>query len=79
MRGVCEEEAHNEAWLEVDFAERYRAHLASDADAAVALDALAERVRDGEDVALVCFENTDKKRCHRTILRDVLEARLDGD
>jgi uncharacterized protein YeaO (DUF488 family) len=76
MRGICEAEAHNEAWQEVNFAERYRGHLESDAEAAVALEALAERVRDGEDVALVCFENTEKKRCHRTILRDVLEAWL---
>jgi len=76
MRGVCEAEAHDEAWLEAEFAERYREHLASDADAAVALVSLAERVRDGESVALVCFENTDEKRCHRTILREVLESRL---
>lgn len=76
MRGVCEREAHNEAWLEVDFAERYRTHLESDADAAVALESLAERVRDGETLALVCFENTEKKRCHRIVLRDVLESRL---
>ncbi|WP_323674815.1 DUF488 domain-containing protein [Halorubellus sp. PRR65] len=79
MRGVCEREAHNEAWLETDFAARYRAHLESDADAAVALESLAERVRDGEPVALVCFENTDTKRCHRTILRDVIESRLAAD
>jgi uncharacterized protein YeaO (DUF488 family) len=78
LRGVCEREAHNEAWLEADFAERYRAHLESDADAAVALESLAERVRNGETVALVCFENTEKKRCHRTILRAVLESRLGG-
>nr|WP_240148889.1 DUF488 domain-containing protein [Halorubellus sp. JP-L1] len=78
MAGVCEEEAHNEAWLEAEFSDRYRSHLESDADATVALSELAERVRDGEDVALVCFENTDKKRCHRTILRDVLESRFDG-
>jgi uncharacterized protein YeaO (DUF488 family) len=78
MAGVCEAEAHNEAWLAVDFAARYRDHLAADDAAAAALDALEGRVRDGETVALVCFENTDKKRCHRTVLRDVLEARLDG-
>ncbi|WIV68714.1 hypothetical protein [Natrialbaceae archaeon AArc-T1-2] len=33
---------------------------------------------DGESLALVCDENTEKKRCHRTILRDVLEDRLAG-
>lgn len=79
MRGVCEREAHNQAWADADFEERYRAHLESDAEAAVALAELADRVREGEDVALVCFENTDKKRCHRTVLREELEARIDGD
>jgi len=79
MAGVCEAEAHNEAWLETDFAARYREHLRTDDAARSALENLAERVRGGESVALVCYENTEKKRCHRTILRDVLESRLADD
>lgn len=76
MQGVCSEEAHNQAWAATDFAARYRDHVDSDVDAQAAVDSLVERVRDGESIALVCFENTEKKRCHRTILRDVLESRL---
>lgn len=76
MQGLCSEGAHNEAWAATDFADRYREHIASNADAQAAVDALVDRVRGGESIALVCFENTDKKRCHRTILRDVLESRL---
>jgi uncharacterized protein YeaO (DUF488 family) len=77
MQGICSEEAHNQAWEATDFAERYREHLASDADAQDAVDTLVDRVRDGESIALVCFENTDQKRCHRTILKGVLGSRLD--
>lgn len=74
MRGVCEEEAHNAAWGDLDFEERYREFLESDSDARDAVVALRERLDSGEDLALVCFENTAKKRCHRTILREVVEG-----
>jgi uncharacterized protein YeaO (DUF488 family) len=75
MAGMCDTGAHNTAWEETDFEERYRAYLAEDADAQAALEALRERVRDGEDVALVCYE-ADDKRCHRHALREVLREGL---
>lgn len=75
LQGLCDEGAHNAAWEELDFEERYRDYLSTDEPAANALDALADRLEEGEDVVLVCFENTAKKRCHRTVLRDVLESR----
>ena len=73
-QGMCDEGAHNAAWEELDFEERYREHLETGAarDAVDELDALLES---GADVALVCYENTERKRCHRTILRDVLARR----
>ncbi|WP_435345015.1 DUF488 domain-containing protein [Haloarchaeobius sp. HRN-SO-5] len=74
MQGMCDEGAHNAAWDETDFEARYRAHLDADESARDAVSRLAERLRAGEDVALVCFENTNKKRCHRTTLREVLES-----
>lgn len=74
MQGLCEEGAHNAAWDEVDFERRYRAHLEDDPAAEAALAELADLLAAGEDVALVCYENTNKKRCHRTVLRNVLEA-----
>ena len=76
--GLCEEGAHNAAWDRVDFERRYRDHLASDPDAGAAVGALRTDLAAGDDVALVCFENTAKKRCHRTVLRDVVETG-DGD
>ncbi|WP_246308159.1 DUF488 family protein, N3 subclade [Halorarum salinum] len=73
IAGFCEEEAHNAAWDRADFADRYRDHLADSAEATAAVDGLRNALEDGEDVALVCYENTGKKRCHRTLLREELE------
>lgn len=78
MAGMCERGAHNAAFEESDFEARYREHLAADGDARAALEALRERVRNGEDVALVCFE-ADDKRCHRHALREVLLEGLPAD
>ena len=72
LQGMCDEGAHNAAWEELDFAERYRDHLDTD-EARAAISELSDLLDSGTDVALVCYENTDSKRCHRTILRDVLE------
>ncbi|MDS0281425.1 DUF488 family protein [Haloarcula onubensis] len=76
LQGLCEEGAHNAAWDETEFESRYLAHLA-DAAPRRALDDLTDRVADGEDVVLVCFEG-ERKRCHRTLLRDRLRDRVDG-
>lgn len=74
LAGFCDEEAHNAAWNEVEFSTRYREHLdAPDADDA--LNCLAERVRNGEDLVLVCFEGDDK-RCHRHLLVQELRDRV---
>lgn len=78
MSGICDEEAHNAAWDAADFAARYRAHLDESEDASRALEELRNRLADGEVLALVCYENTEKKRCHRTILRERIEALPDA-
>ncbi|WP_436924391.1 DUF488 domain-containing protein [Halosimplex amylolyticum] len=74
LQGLCDEEAHNAAWTETDFEARYREHLATDDAARDAVDSLAEEVKDGGSVALVCFEG-ESKRCHRRILDDVIRDR----
>ena len=71
LDGMCDEGAHNATWEELDFEERYREYLGTD-EARAALTELRAALADGTHIALVCYENTDKKRCHRTILRDVL-------
>ncbi|AGB31126.1 hypothetical protein C488_01844 [Natrinema pellirubrum DSM 15624] len=73
MQGLCEEGAHNAAWDRVGFGDAYRDHLESDDSARAAVETLSERLAAGESLALVCYENTEKKRCHRTILREYLE------
>ncbi len=73
MQGLCEEGAHNAAWEQVGFGEAYRDYLEDDGDARAAIEALSDRLAAGESLALVCYENTEKKRCHRTILREHLE------
>lgn len=75
MRGMCDEGAHNAAWSESNFERRYREYLDANDDARDALEALLDRVADGEDIALVCFEG-DGKRCHRHELCDRVTARL---
>jgi uncharacterized protein YeaO (DUF488 family) len=72
MQGLCTEGAHNAAWDELDFAARYRDHLNDAPAAREALDALEQRLAAGEDLVLVCYENTEQKRCHRTLLMDEL-------
>jgi uncharacterized protein YeaO (DUF488 family) len=74
--GLDDADAHNAAWEDVDFEPRYREHLNTTPDAHAALENLRERLRASENLVLVCYENTEKKRCHRTILRDELEERL---
>ena len=73
--GVPDAEAHNRAMEASDYDERYRAHLETP-EAQAALEALLERIEAGEDIVLVCYENTEDKRCHRTLLREWIEARL---
>lgn len=73
MRGMCDEGAHNAAWEELGFEERYQEHLDA-SDAQTALSELADRITGGEDVALVCYEG-DSKRCHRHTLKEELETR----
>lgn len=74
MQGLCEEGAHNAAWDQVGFGEAYREYLEDSDEARAAVASLEDRLSSGESLALVCFENTEKKRCHRTVLGEFLEA-----
>ncbi|MDZ7850171.1 MAG: DUF488 family protein [Halodesulfurarchaeum sp.] len=74
--GLPDAEAHNRALEAIDYRERYLDYLENSAAAREAIESI-EAVREaGTDVVLVCYENTDEKRCHRTILREAIEARL---
>ncbi len=75
--GVRDVAAIRQAWDDADFAAGYRVYLDEDPEAAAALEALAGRVEDGEDVALVCYESPEKP-CHRHLLRERLAERVDA-
>lgn len=77
--GLDDVAAHNDAWDEVDYDVRYRGHIEKDDDARAAVRELADRLRDGQPIALVCYEAPEKE-CHRHLLRDALaaEAGLEG-
>jgi len=75
MTGMSETGAHNAAFEETDFESRYREYLGEDPEAQAAVETLGDRVRNGEAIALVCFE-ADDKACHRHTLLDVLRDGL---
>lgn len=75
--GHSGEAAHNQAWTDVDYERRYREHIEKSPDAQAAVDELLDRVDSGTHIALVCYENTEHKRCHRTALRAYLETELE--
>lgn len=70
--GLCKSGAHNAAWDCVDFAERYRDHLATDADARTAIDAVRGGLAAGVNVVLVGPDPVRELRSHRTVLRAVI-------
>ena len=72
--GLGDAEAHNRAMYDVDLDARYLAYLDNAEEAREAMADLRDRLDAGEDVALVCYENTEHKRCHRTLLRERLES-----
>jgi uncharacterized protein YeaO (DUF488 family) len=76
-RDVDDAAAHNRAMDDVDFEARYLDYLRESCEARAAIDALRDRLEAGSDVALVCYENTEEKRCHRTTLREYVER--DGE
>ncbi len=69
-RGIDEVAAHNRAMVDERYASRYRRHLDRSEDARAAIEDIRRTLQSGQHVALVCFENTEEKGCHRTILRE---------
>jgi hypothetical protein len=76
MQGLCDEGAHNAAWEEIGFDERYRAYLKETTEVQKVISELVDRLHAHEELILICYENTDQKRCHRTLLREYLTAQL---
>jgi uncharacterized protein YeaO (DUF488 family) len=71
-------ELHAE-WYKVGmtFAEFKRRYLAEMKSQAERIDALARRVAGGETITLLCSKAcTDAERCHRMLLKGLIEKRL---
>ncbi|MFB6192270.1 MAG: DUF488 family protein [Haloarculaceae archaeon] len=73
--GTPDAEAHNRALDDVDYVDRYLSYLDASREARAAVRYVDRRLERGEDVVLVCYENTDEKRCHRTLLADHIRDR----
>jgi hypothetical protein len=76
IQGMCDEGAHNAAWEELGFEERYQEHIETSEVASETIDDLVSQIQSGDDIVLVCFED-ENKRCHRHELVSIIEDRLD--
>lgn len=70
---LSDAESHNRALERLDFDRRYREHLRQSERAQARMDQIRQWASEWT-VWLVCFENTEKKRCHRTTLREIIEG-----
>lgn len=76
--GLSDATAHNRALAELDYRDRYLDYVKNSEDAQAAIQDIKELRADGQDVVLVCYENTTEKRCHRTILKAYIAGRTEG-
>lgn len=68
-------ECHNKAYLKCDFDKAFESHVRYNEDAKEKVEEIANRVQDGEEVVLVCFEESPK-RCHRHKLKEIIESEI---
>lgn len=64
--------AHNRAFEDVRYEQRFRSYLEHNRDAQQAIKEIVDRMEDGENVVLVCYCTGDRA-CHRTIVREYVE------
>lgn len=76
-RFVSSNEAANRAFVEADLRERFDRYVRDTPAAQKKLDEIIDRLEDGSDITLVCFESGGKK-CHRHLLMDMLERRREA-
>jgi hypothetical protein len=72
--GLSETMAHNEALKQIDYFDRFEDHL-NTTQAQEALTMIAERVKDGADIVLVCYCG-GAKQCHRHPVAKRINARV---
>jgi len=72
--GMIEANAHNEALDRIDYFERFESYL-NESEPQTAITQIVERVRDGEDIVLVCYCG-GAKQCHRHTVAKRIRARI---
>lgn len=68
--GYSDREAHNQAFKDVDYRDRFNAQIESDPAAMACLEALARQDAEKQEVVLVCYCGPGKA-CHRYLLLDL--------
>lgn len=72
--GMLERNAHNEALERVNYFERFEEYL-NGPDPQAAIAQIAEQVRQGDEVVLVCYCG-EGKQCHRHPVEERVKARV---
>jgi uncharacterized protein YeaO (DUF488 family) len=73
--GLDEAAAHNRAWDDIQYEKRFREELEGRPAAIRRMRELARGASEG-DIFLVCYE-APPKRCHRHILRSIIQSMID--
>lgn len=66
------------AWIDAELEKEYMRYVRSSDEAQKAVSGIVSRLRDGEDITLVCFEEPSEP-CHRHLLIELIEARLSSE
>ena len=72
----ADEVGHNTAVDDVNFRERYQQQLSNFKPQRL-IEEITILLEGGTDVWLVCYENTDEKFCHRDLLKEVINERIE--
>lgn len=69
--------AYGKAGLKFNWDDYRRRYLMEMRTQSAAIEGLANRVKAGETITLLCSSSCDREsRCHRSLLRDLIEARV---
>lgn len=72
------DDPYRRAWIDAELEKEYFRHVRTSEQAQKAISGIVSRLRDGEDITLVCFEKPSQP-CHRHLLIEMIEARLSSD
>jgi hypothetical protein len=68
----------NRAYDDLELDDKYTEHVRDSEKAQSAIASLVSRLDDGEEVTLVCYEESHQ-RCHRHLLMEMIDSRSESD